>query len=64
VGLTRFLEPGCTIQPSSSHALTISAAKLKLVEHARKEDQEAIHLLEIMFPEEAKRVSKNTKKTA
>jgi hypothetical protein len=44
--------------------MTPEEAKLKLVEHARKGDQEAIHLLEIMFPEEAKRVSENTKKIA
>jgi hypothetical protein len=44
--------------------LTPEEAKVKLVEHARKGDQEAMYLLEIMFPEEAKRVSENTMKSA
>ena len=44
--------------------LTPEEAKVKLVQLARKGDQEAMHLLEIMFPEEAKRLSKNTKKSA
>lgn len=39
-------------------------AKVKLLEHARKGDQKAMHLLEIMFPEEAKELSENTKKSA
>jgi hypothetical protein len=44
--------------------LTPEEAEVKLVDHARKGDQEAMHLLEIMFPEEAKRLSESTKKSA
>jgi len=51
------------VRPTATK-LTSQEAKFKLVEHARKGDQEAMHLLEIMFPEEAKRLSKSTKKSA
>jgi hypothetical protein len=44
--------------------LTPEEAKVKLVQLARKGDQEAMHLLEIMFPEEAKGLSESTKKSA
>jgi hypothetical protein len=43
--------------------LTHEEAKVKLVEHARKGSQEAIHLLEIMFPEEQESF-RNTKRSA
>ena len=44
--------------------LTLDQAKIKLVEHARKGDQEAMDLLERMFPEEARKLFENRKKSA
>lgn len=44
--------------------LTPDEAKAKLLEHARKGDQEAMHLLESMFPEEARKLSEDRKKSA
>ena len=45
-------------------SLTPEEAKVKLLEHARKGDREAMNLLQMMFPEEAKRLIENTKKSA
>jgi len=44
--------------------LTPEEAKLKLVDHARRGDQGAKDILEILFPEEAKRISEKGKKSA
>lgn len=44
--------------------LTSEEAKSKLVEHARNGDREAMDLLEIVFPEEARKLSENRKKSA
>jgi hypothetical protein len=39
-------------------------AKRKLLDHARRGDQEAVRLLEIMFPEEAEKLLEDRKKSA
>jgi hypothetical protein len=44
--------------------LTPDEAKVKLLEDARKGDEEAMHLLESMFPEVARKLSQNRKKSA
>ena len=44
--------------------LTSEEAKLKLVDHASRGDQGAKDILEMMFPEEAKKLSTGKKKLA
>jgi len=44
--------------------LTSEEAKLKLVDHASRGDQGAKEILEMMFPEEAKKLSTGKKKPA
>jgi len=44
--------------------LTPEEAKVKLVDHARRGDQGARNLLEMMFPEEAKGISEKRNKSA
>jgi hypothetical protein len=44
--------------------LTSEEAKLKLVDHASRGDQGAKDILEMMFPEEAKKLSTGKKKPA
>ena len=44
--------------------LTSAEAKLKLVDHAIRGDQGAKDILEMMFPEEAKKLSTGEKKPA
>jgi hypothetical protein len=39
-------------------------AKRKLLDHTRRGDQEAARMLEIMFPEEAKKLLEDKKKSA
>jgi hypothetical protein len=39
-------------------------AKRKLLDHARLGDQEAMRMLEMMFPEEAKKILEDRKKSA
>jgi hypothetical protein len=50
-------------RPTASR-LTPEEARVRLLEHARKGDREAMNLLEMMFPEEAKKLTGNTKKSA
>jgi hypothetical protein len=44
--------------------LTSEEAKLKLVDHASRGDQGAKEILAMMFPEEAKKLSRDKKKPA
>jgi hypothetical protein len=44
--------------------LTPKEAKLKLIEHASRGDQGAKDLLEMMFPEEARELSRGKKRSA
>ena len=44
--------------------LTVEEAKLKLVDHASRGDHGAKDILEMMFPEEAKKLSTAKKKPA
>lgn len=49
-------------QPAGTR-LTAEEAKLKLVDHASLGDQGAKDMLEMMFPEEAKKLSAEKKKS-
>jgi len=51
-------------QPPTVTRLTPEEAKIKLVEHARNGDGEAMDLLELIFPEEAKKLSEAKAKSA
>ena len=50
--------------PPTVTMLTPEEAKIKLVEHARNGDGEAMDLLKIIFPEEAKKLSEPKAKSA
>jgi hypothetical protein len=50
--------------PPTVTRLTPEEAKIKLVEHARNGDGEAMDLLKIIFPEEAKKLSEPKTKSA
>lgn len=39
-------------------------AKRKLLDHARRGDQQAMRMLEVMFPEEARKLLEDKKKSA
>ena len=51
-------------QPPTVTRLTPEEAKIKLVEHARNGDGEAMELLKLIFPEEAKKLSEAKAKSA
>jgi len=51
-------------QKPTATKLSPEEGKLKLLEHARRGDQEAKDLLNMMFPEEARVISANTEKSA
>ena len=51
-------------QPPTVTRLTPEEARIKLVEHARNGDREAMDLLKLIFPEEAKKLSKAKAKSA
>jgi len=44
--------------------LTPEEAKLKLIDHASRGDEQAREMLVMTFPEEAQKLSKNKKKSA
>lgn len=51
-------------QPPTVTRLTPEEARIKLVEHARNGDTEAMDLLKLIFPEEAKKLSEAKAKSA
>jgi len=51
-------------QPPTVTRLTREEARIKLVEHARNGDREAMDLLKLIFPEEAKKLSEAKAKSA
>lgn len=51
-------------QKPTATKLTAEEAKLKLIDHARRGDEGARDLLEMAFPEDAKKLSTRKKKPA
>jgi hypothetical protein len=51
-------------QKPTATQLSKEDAKRKLIEHARRGDQGAKEMLEMMFPEEAQKLSTDQKKSA